>query len=131
MLANIIARWFRSGAGHACWLLPPSPYHQLVRRLEGPELEAYDLVPHELARRVRVMQVPFLPNRADGMTVGTWIFVRNDDDTSPATSRFQLTRGQVSAFIRHARDLVAAGRPPCPYCGAPLNDGETWCPCWN
>lgn len=56
---------------------------------------------------------------------------RDDDDTSPATSRFQLTRGQVSAFIRHARDLVAAGRPPCPYCGAPLNDGETWCPCWN
>ena len=56
---------------------------------------------------------------------------RDDDDTSPATSRFQLTRGQVSAFIRHARNLVAAGRPPCPYCGAPLNDGETWCPCWN
>lgn len=56
---------------------------------------------------------------------------REDDDGQPATSRFQLTRGQVSAFIRHARELVAAGRPPCPYCEAPLNDGETWCPCWN
>ena len=56
---------------------------------------------------------------------------REDDESSPATSRFQLTRGQVAAFIRHARELVAAGRPPCPYCGSPLNDGETWCPCWN
>ncbi len=56
---------------------------------------------------------------------------REDDEGSPATSRFQLTRGQVSAFIRHARELVAAGRPPCPYCESPLNDGETWCPCWN
>lgn len=56
---------------------------------------------------------------------------RDDDETSPATGRFQLTRGQVSAFIRRARELVAAGRPPCPYCGSPLNDGETWCPCWN
>lgn len=55
----------------------------------------------------------------------------DDDETSPATSRFQLTRGQVAAFIRHARELVAAGRPPCPYCGTPLDDGETWCPCWN
>jgi len=55
----------------------------------------------------------------------------DDDETSPATSRFQLTRGQVAAFVRHARELVAAGRPPCPYCGTPLNDGETWCPCWN
>lgn len=56
---------------------------------------------------------------------------REDDDASPATGRFQLTRGQVSAFIRHARDLVAAGRPPCPYCTTPLNDGLDWCPCWN
>lgn len=54
-----------------------------------------------------------------------------DDEAAPATSRFQLTRGQVVAFISLARDLVAAGRPPCPYCTSPLNDGETWCPCWN
>lgn len=56
---------------------------------------------------------------------------QEDDESSPATSRFQLTRGQVAAFIRHARELVSAGRPPCPYCAAPLNDGAGWCPCWN
>ena len=55
----------------------------------------------------------------------------NDDDDAPATSRFQLTRGQVHAFVIHATSLVSAGRPPCPYCEMPLNDGQTWCPCWN
>lgn len=54
-----------------------------------------------------------------------------DDTESPATSRFQLTRGQVVGFIHHATQLVSAGRPPCPYCTAPLNGGELWCPCWN
>lgn len=54
-----------------------------------------------------------------------------DDDDTPATSRFQLTRGQVLGFITHAKDLVAAGRPPCPYCASPLNDSDGWCPCWN
>lgn len=56
---------------------------------------------------------------------------REETDESPATGRFQLTRGQVVAFIRDARMLVASGRPPCPYCGSPLNDGGTWCSCWN
>jgi hypothetical protein len=103
LLANIIALWFRSGAGHAYCLLPPSPYHQRVRRLEGPELEAYDLVPHELARRVRVTQVPFLPNHADGMTVGTWIFVRNDDDASG-------NRALLAHELVHVRQFAEQGR---------------------
>ena len=54
-----------------------------------------------------------------------------DDDDTPATSRFQLTRGQVLGFVTHAHSLVAAGRPPCSFCGLPLNDGDGWCPCWN
>lgn len=54
-----------------------------------------------------------------------------DDDDTPATSRFQLTRGQVRGFVDHANELVAAGRPPCQFCGSPLNDGNGWCPCWN
>ena len=46
-----------------------------MRRLEGPELVAYDVVPRRLAKRVRVVEVPILPNGADGMTVGSVIFV--------------------------------------------------------
>lgn len=56
---------------------------------------------------------------------------RGSEADGAATSRFQLTRGQVAGFIRQARLLITAGRPPCPYCEMPLNDGGSWCPCWN
>ena len=55
-----------------------------------------------------------------------------DEDAVPAEARFPLRREQVLAFIVRARDLVAAGRPPCQWCGAPLEAAnEGWCPCAN
>ena len=54
-----------------------------------------------------------------------------DLDTAPAVARFHLRREQVMAFIPHARDIVAAGRPPCPYCGRPLDVATGFCPCVN
>ncbi|MCX7620459.1 MAG: DUF3090 family protein [Acidimicrobiales bacterium] len=39
----------------------------------------------------------------------------------PATARFRLTRAQVAAFVPHAEQLVAAGRPLCALCGHPMN----------
>lgn len=43
-------------------------------------------------------------------------------------ARFQLTRAQVHAFCDHADALVAAGRPPCPICGRPLEPEGHICP---
>ncbi|MDP6491862.1 MAG: DUF3090 family protein, partial [Acidimicrobiales bacterium] len=55
-----------------------------------------------------------------------------DEDAVPAEARFPLRREQVLAFIVRARDIVAAGRPPCQWCGAPLEAAnEGWCPCAN
>lgn len=55
-----------------------------------------------------------------------------DDDDDPAQARFSLSREQVFGLIERARDLVAAGRPPCPYCGRPLEPrNRDWCPCLN
>lgn len=48
-----------------------------------------------------------------------------------ATVRFRLRREQVTPFVRTAREIVDAGRPPCPYCGRPLNDDGSFCPCYN
>lgn len=52
-------------------------------------------------------------------------------EVEPATLRVRLTRGQTRALIERARGLVAAGRPPCRFCGRPLDGSDDWCPCWN
>lgn len=46
----------------------------------------------------------------------------------PATARFRLTRGQVAAFVPHAEQLVASGRPLCRICGRPMNPDGHVCP---
>lgn len=44
------------------------------------------------------------------------------------SARFHLRRGQVTAFIRVAVELVMSGRPPCPLCGQPLDPDGHVCP---
>ena len=76
-----------------------------MRRLEGPELLAYDVVPNELAKRVRVIEVPFLPNGADGMTIGTIVFLRDDRDTSG-------DRALMAHELVHVRQFAEQGVIP-------------------
>lgn len=54
-----------------------------------------------------------------------------DEDTEAAMAQIHLTPGQVKAFISKATEVVSAGRPPCNYCGEPLNYADAWCPCFN
>lgn len=52
-----------------------------------------------------------------------------DDDGSAAdTLRVSLRPAAAAAFVRRARALVAAGRPPCPFCLQPLDAGGHICP---
>lgn len=87
-------------------------------------------VPVEPEWAVASMGVAYVESRD---RVALWVeqLLREDGDGDAATSRFQLTRSQVAGFISQARLLLSAGRPPCPFCEMPLNDGDTWCPCWN
>jgi len=107
---------------------------EMLNDLPEPSIEAVPgnpdpTTPIELEWAVASMGVAYVESR-DRVALWTEQLVR-DDTAEAATGRLQLTRGQVVGFIRHARELVAAGRPPCPYCEMPLNDGGTWCPCWN
>ena len=43
------------------------------------------------------------------------------DEDEQGVARFSLTRAQVAAFVVRAATVVAAGRPPCPLCGRPLD----------
>jgi uncharacterized repeat protein (TIGR03847 family) len=45
--------------------------------------------------------------------------------------RVRLTPEETRAFIDRARRLVAAGRPPCPLCGNPLDPSGHLCPRHN
>jgi uncharacterized repeat protein (TIGR03847 family) len=49
------------------------------------------------------------------------------DDDTPGMARVSLTRAQVQAFVVRAAELVAAGRPPCPLCGRPLDPEGHMC----
>ncbi|MCY3923947.1 MAG: DUF3090 family protein [bacterium] len=62
-----------------------------------------------------------------------WIeeLAEEEDEAEAASARIALRPEQVAGFVRQANELVAAGRPPCPYCGAPLNGDDGFCPCWN
>ena len=45
--------------------------------------------------------------------------------------KVHLTRSQVAAFVGHARNLVSAGRPPCRFCGLPVDAEGHACPRMN
>ena len=46
----------------------------------------------------------------------------------PDTLRVRLPGGQARAFAARATAVVAAGRPPCPFCNQPLDPGGHICP---
>jgi uncharacterized repeat protein (TIGR03847 family) len=52
------------------------------------------------------------------------------DDTieGPDTLRVWLTPGYARAFAERARQVVSAGRPPCPFCSQPLDPQGHVCP---
>ncbi len=45
----------------------------------------------------------------------------DDDEDGPDLVRVKLEPSEALAFAARAVDIVEAGRPPCPFCGQPLN----------
>jgi uncharacterized repeat protein (TIGR03847 family) len=46
----------------------------------------------------------------------------------PRLVRVVLTPAKARAFAQRAQSIVAAGRPPCPFCGGPLEPEGHICP---
>ncbi len=57
--------------------------------------------------------------------------VLEDRDDAPDALRVFLTLGEARDFAQHAQRIVAAGRPPCPLCGNPLDPEGHICPRLN
>jgi uncharacterized repeat protein (TIGR03847 family) len=52
----------------------------------------------------------------------------DDDEDGPDLLRVRITARYAREFIARAIRLVAAGRPPCPLCGQPLDPQGHLCP---
>jgi uncharacterized repeat protein (TIGR03847 family) len=52
----------------------------------------------------------------------------DEDEDGPDLLRVLIPVGAVRRFIERATRVVAAGRPPCPLCGAPLDPRGHICP---
>ncbi len=54
--------------------------------------------------------------------------VDDDDEDGPDLLRVRLSPADARRFIARAQRVVAAGRPPCPLCGQPLDPQGHLCP---
>jgi uncharacterized repeat protein (TIGR03847 family) len=52
----------------------------------------------------------------------------SDDENGPPLLRVRLTGAAARSFSQRALALVAAGRPPCPFCANPLDPAGHICP---
>ena len=51
-----------------------------------------------------------------------------EDEDGPDLLRVRMTASAARSFVNRAAQVVAAGRPPCPLCGAPLDPRGHICP---
>lgn len=54
-----------------------------------------------------------------------------EEDDGGAAVRLLVTREQAAALVARSVALVEAGRPPCPFCGHPLDPVGHSCPTMN
>jgi uncharacterized repeat protein (TIGR03847 family) len=52
----------------------------------------------------------------------------DETEEGPPLLRVRITGATARAFVKRSLALVAAGRPPCPFCGNPLDPAGHVCP---
>ena len=67
-----------------------------------------------------VVEARAIDEEAEAEEVGEEVEDEEEDDDSDVV-RVQLGPRRALAFAQRALEVVAAGRPPCPFCGQPLN----------
>jgi uncharacterized repeat protein (TIGR03847 family) len=58
---------------------------------------------------------------------GDYVEVADDAEDGPDLMRVRIEPDDARAFVRRAQVLIAAGRPPCPFCGQPLEPTGHFC----
>ena len=57
--------------------------------------------------------------------------ILEDVEEGPDVLRVRITSDTALKFVERARRVLAAGRPPCPLCGLPLDAAGHICPRQN
>ncbi|MEV0164803.1 DUF3090 domain-containing protein [Nonomuraea fuscirosea] len=105
-----------------------------VLRLSGGTAQVPALAPADLADDAP-LDVPLAEDFRVGTMALTWDAEKaqvvieaqeavDEDDLErpdPAVLRVRISAGAARAFTQRALQIVAAGRPPCPLCGQPLD----------
>ncbi len=109
----------------------------LPQPTEVPDEEAVALVePIDAQWAVGALGVAY-DGDEDRILVAADELVETDDEGNPvpgvdqATARVRITRAQALAFVSTAGRLIDAGRPPCPFCGRPMDAEGHICPRMN
>lgn len=103
-------------------------------RKAGPpdEVLAQDMAleePVEPAFRIGQMGLGYAEEDNLLVLVAQELLSEDQDPESASAVRFWFTPLQARTFARHALQVVAAGRPLCPLCNAPMEPGgEHFCP---
>ena len=58
---------------------------------------------------------------------GDYVEADDQDEEGPDLMRVHIEPDEARAFVRRAHVIMAAGRPPCPYCGQPLEPTGHFC----
>jgi uncharacterized repeat protein (TIGR03847 family) len=54
--------------------------------------------------------------------------IGDDSEDGPPLLRVRISGTAARSFVSRAQAVVAAGRPPCPFCGGPLDASGHVCP---
>ncbi len=114
-------------------------FHSLLEELEKryprPSTEMDDTVwldmrlrePVDPLFRVGNMGVGY-NEESDQIVLVAYELVAEEEDEDPDVVSFWVTRTQIVTFIKHAYEVVRAGRPICGNCGQPIDADGHFCP---
>ncbi len=108
---------------------------ELEKRYPRPSTEMDDTVwldmrlrePVDPLFRVGNMGVGY-NEESDQIVLVAYELVAEEEDEDPDVVSFWVTRTQIVTFIKHAYEVVRAGRPICGNCGQPIDADGHFCP---
>lgn len=113
-----------------------SMLEELEKRYPRPSIETDETVwmdmrlrePVEPLFRVGNMGVGYNEGSDQIVLVAYELQAEEDEDEDPDVVSFWATRTQIKTFIKHAYEVVRAGRPICGNCGQPIDPDGHFCP---